>query len=805
MVKEKLDQIRRSFLINIIYILLNLKANSKYLLFILLYFQLLLITLFFGLWDLFGFIWHLLYLIIFFSLIAYLIIEIFKNYKYYNKNFTLLWIDKNNFKSINPLTSFKDKPESNNYNKYLWYLHKASIMKNIKNIKFHIPNIFLGKSDPLLIRYLFLTLLIVALYWAYKKNKIDQNVYGVMNFSQYFKQEDLFEIKAWLEPPKYTNLKHKLIDIPKDKNNLEINEYVPINSLLNIFINSNKNNFSVEEHKKIVSLKKNSRNSYKLALIIDKNKIVSVKNDTTKVNFNFAVVKDAIPKIKILSSPNTVNEVALSFISKISDDYGIESIKVELKRPIMFKHFEEEMITYNLFNNINNQENTKYKENYFYKYFADIVWAGSSTFLEIIASDYAKQHAKISIPIKIPQKTFKNEVAIQIISIRNSLAKKEISAIKLKEELFKIFSNNNYLIEDTNIESSYVEINNILNRKKAFTFSITDSLFKKLYDLAEIIEDGKFYSAKKNLEQVEQSLFDSIKQKESDKISSNSKKFKESIESLLNLDNKERNEKNYNEMANKTVKDEIDRLTKQIEDLLKTGTQEGINEKIQKLQQLSESIKNPNSNQESEAKYQQKQDFINKLSELLNEQEKVMEETFNKAADRGKFKQSSEGSGGKSPKERQEELRNTLGNVIRDIAESENEIPQDLGRADRAMRQASRDLENGRPDEASNAQGRAVEMIQRSINKINSEEYMSDFPQITQRGEEVSKNNDKEYLADNESIEYQGSSAGGKLELLNNKKIKSASKIANELYKRYNQENRSISDKDHIKNLLDWY
>ena len=69
----------------------------------------------------------------------------------------------------------------------------------------------------------------------------------------------------------------------------------------------------------------------------------------------------------------------------------------------------------------------------------------------------------------------------------------------------------------------------------------------------------------------------------------------------------------------------------------------------------------------------------------------------------------------------------------------------------------------------------------------------------------VSKNNNKEYLANNENIEYEGSSAGGNLEFPNNKKIKSASKIANELYKRYNQEGRSISDKDHIKNLLDWY
>ena len=328
---------------------------------------------------------------------------------------------------------------------------------------------------------------------------------------------------------------------------------------------------------------------------------------------------------------------------------------------------------------------------------------------------------------------------------------------------------------------------------------------KILYILAEVIDEGDFYQAKKNLEQVEQSLFDSVKQNDTEKVSTNVNKLKEKIESLLDLENDQNSNNNFNNLNSENIKDEIEELAQQIEDLLKTGTKEGVDEKIQKLKQLSENIKNPNNNKELEDKQKQKQEFINKLSELLNEQEKVMEETFNSAAERGKFEQSSEGSGGKSPKEKQEDLRNTLGNVIREIGASENEIPQDLGRADRAMRQASRDLENGRPDEASNAQGRAVEMIQRSINKINSKEYMSKSPEFADKGKENKNNKEKEYLADNQNIEYQGTSAGGTIELPSKKNIKNASKIADELYNRFNEEDRSLKDKQYIKNLLDWY
>ena len=117
-----------------------------------------------------------------------------------------------------------------------------------------------------------------------------------------------------------------------------------------------------------------------------------------------------------------------------------------------------------------------------------------------------------------------------------------------------------------------------------------------------------------------------------------------------------------NNENNKNIQNKIEKATNALEDLLKTGSKENLDQKIQELKQLSESLKNPNRLDKDELlKEQNKRDFINKLSELLNEQEMIMEESFNEAANRGKFKQSSEGSGGKTSKEKQENLRNTLG------------------------------------------------------------------------------------------------------------------------------------------------
>ena len=58
-----------------------------------------------------------------------------------------------------------------------------------------------------------------------------------------------------------------------------------------------------------------------------------------------------------------------------------------------------------------------------------------------------------------------------------------------------------------------------------------------LWDLALSIEEVATVSAKNRLEQIEQNLFDSINQRDTDKVSTNVENYKELLESLLDLNN----------------------------------------------------------------------------------------------------------------------------------------------------------------------------------------------------------------------------------------------------------------------------
>ena len=264
--KIKLNRINRFIFIYLTHYLLNLKGNEKYLFLILIYTQLVIITCLFGVWSFFDVLWHILIILLYIVILIFLISQFIKNIKYYNRKKVLFWIESKNFKLITPLTTLQDRPSSSNYNKNIWYLHKINEKENLKNLDFILPNINFRKYDPLNIRYLLLSFLFLVIFWSYKNNKVYDNIYGLTNFSTYINEDNYFDLKVWYKPPKYTNLREKLIPVPIKKQFVMIEENIPINSEFKVFIRSSKKNFSVVENAKQLDLNKVNKDNYQLSI-----------------------------------------------------------------------------------------------------------------------------------------------------------------------------------------------------------------------------------------------------------------------------------------------------------------------------------------------------------------------------------------------------------------------------------------------------------------------------------------------------------------------------------------------------------
>ena len=114
--------------------------------------------------------------------------------------------------------------------------------------------------------------MLLAIFLAHKNNKLVENTTGWTDMSRYIVKDDIFEVKAWIKPPQYTKLREKLITIPKENKNINIQEFVPIQSEFKVFIKSINKGFEVKENNKLLSLKENDKYNHELTLLVENDK-----------------------------------------------------------------------------------------------------------------------------------------------------------------------------------------------------------------------------------------------------------------------------------------------------------------------------------------------------------------------------------------------------------------------------------------------------------------------------------------------------------------------------------------------------
>ena len=84
---------------------------------------------------------------------------------------------------------------------------------------------------------------------------------------------------------------------------------------------------------------------------------------------------------------------------------------------------------------------------------------------------------------------------------------------------------------------------------------------------------------------------------------------------------------------------------------------------------------------------------MQQISEMMQEQEALMEDSFEQSLNAAQADQKTPGSGPVNAGQKQESLRQQLEDVMHEISESENPMPEELGRAERSMRQAEKELQ----------------------------------------------------------------------------------------------------------------
>ena len=81
-----------------------------------------------------------------------------------------------------------------------------------------------------------------------------------------------------------------------------MNQKVPINSVLNIIINTNSKNFTVKDNGELVVFNQLEKDNYQTSILLERKKNISIeKPDGSFFDIGFNLIKDNSPNLKFLA------------------------------------------------------------------------------------------------------------------------------------------------------------------------------------------------------------------------------------------------------------------------------------------------------------------------------------------------------------------------------------------------------------------------------------------------------------------------------------------------------------------------
>jgi hypothetical protein len=144
-------------------------------------------------------------------------------------------------------------------------------------------------------------------------------------------------------------------------------------------------------------------------------------------------------------------------------------------------------------------------------------------------------------------------------------------------------------------------------------------------------------------------------------------------------------------------------------DLARAGARDQARELLARLQDLLENLRaaNPMDMQGPQGQ------SLGAMQDLMRRQQQLLDRSFRQSRQSGEG-----GSNGAGDAAQQEELRRALGETAQRLGDQGGEIPQSMGRADRAMRNAVEALQQGKPGAAVESQTEALDALQQAARSL---------------------------------------------------------------------------------------
>jgi hypothetical protein len=337
------------------------------------------------------------------------------------------------------------------------------------------------------------------------------------------------------------------------------------------------------------------------------------------------------------------------------------------------------------------------------------------------------------------------------------------------------------------------------------------SVQQLLWDLALRLEDGHATLAQRDLRDLMQALQDAINRNAPDaEIDRLTKELKDAIDRYLKALAENMQRQNPDEMPqidpNRLMSErDLQRMLDRAKDLARMGAKDAARNLLSQLQNMLENLRMAQPRQMQGNGNQAMRD----LQQLQQRQQQLLDRTFRQSrqGQQGQRGQQGQQRSGQGDAAEQDALRRMLGEVMRQLGE-QGDVPQALGRADRAMRDSSDALGRGSPGDAVGPQTEALdalqqatkEMIDQMTGAFGGPGNFGDLPDGTR------PNADRDPLGRPTGDSAEGTYTDGRLRMGQSKDdafgLERAKEILDELRRRAGDTARPPEEHDYIDRLL---
>ena len=641
-----------------------------------------------------------------------------------------------------PVSARQDRlaPGADPLQEAIWEEHRLRQLRDLSDLKAGLPQSRWRDIDPCALRLPAALALFAAIVLGPGDTR--GNLADSLAFSTPAPATAL-SVDAWLKPPAYTARPPVLLTSPamaeKLKAGAEIQ--VPEKSTLALRISGakaptlsfhaltdgNETSAAVSGFSPRI---KTTDGSFEAEVMMSRPATVIVKDGETQLgSWRIALIPDAPPSVEITAEPAGDSSGMLTAKWKAADDYGVTGITADIyladeqdgdigfADPGIFE-FDPPELKISLRKAAPREEAGESRADV-----AEHPWAGFMVEMTLTARDAAGNQAQSQARVfRLPERQFINPLARALIEQRRNLILNADDAPAVAAMLDALLTYPRGLIEGS---GTHIAIAAALSRlRNARDGSSVDSVINMLWKIAVNVEDGRMADAKAEVEALRKELQRALRDGASpERIAELTERLRKALDRYMQEMMAEAQKRMQNGQPQQMPPQgrmispqDLQKMLDMIQKLAESGANEAAEQMLSELENILRNLQ-PGMPQQGQMQQGPMNDMLDKLSDLMRQQQKLMDDTQRSQQDGMSEDQGQEGPSGESQQgmggmgglgDRQQDLGKMLQELMEQMGRNGLNAPRAFGEAGKNMQGAEGSLRGGDREQALGEQGEAM-------------------------------------------------------------------------------------------------